>query len=101
MTLSSLHYFILSATLFAIGGIGVLVRRNAIVIFMCVEMMLNAVNLSLIAFARYLNAVDGQLLVLFVMAIAAAEVVVGLAILMALYRKRPTTDVDEMNALKG
>ncbi len=101
MTLSSLHYFILSAILFAIGGIGVLVRRNAIVIFMCVEMMLNAVNLSLIAFARYLNGVDGQLLVLFVMAIAAAEVVVGLAILVALYRKRPTTDVDEMNLLKG
>lgn len=101
MTLSSLHYFMLSAILFAIGAIGVLVRRNAIVIFMCVEMMLNAVNLSLIAFARYLNAADGQLLVLFVMAIAAAEVVVGLAILVALYRKRPITDVDEMNLLKG
>ena len=101
MTLSSLHYFILSAILFAIGGIGVLVRRNAVVIFMCVEMMLNAVNLSLIAFARYLNAADGQLLVLFVMAIAAAEVVAGLAILVALYRKRPITDVDEMNLLKG
>ncbi|MBC7258440.1 MAG: NADH-quinone oxidoreductase subunit NuoK [Chloroflexi bacterium] len=101
MSLSSLHYFILSAILFAIGGIGVLVRRNVFVIFMCVEMMLNAVNLSLIAFARYLNAPDGQLLVLFVMAIAAAEVVVGLAILVALYRKRPTTDVDEMNVLRG
>ncbi|GAB4401699.1 MAG: NADH-quinone oxidoreductase subunit NuoK [Anaerolineales bacterium] len=101
MTLSSLHYFILSAILFAIGGIGVLVRRNVFVIFMCVEMMLNAVNLSLIAFARYLNQADGQLLVLFVMAIAAAEVVVGLAILVALHRKRPTTDADEMNVLRG
>jgi NADH-quinone oxidoreductase subunit K len=101
MSLSSLHYFILSAILFAIGGIGVLVRRNVFVIFMCVEMMLNAVNLSLIAFARYLNAPDGQLLVLFVMAIAAAEVVVGLAILVALHRRRPLTDVDEMNVLQG
>lgn len=101
MSLSSLHYFILSAILFAIGGIGVLVRRNVFVIFMCVEMMLNAVNLALIAFARYLNRADAQLLVLFVMAIAAAEVVVGLAILVALHRKRPTTDVDEMNVLRG
>ncbi|MGB9592590.1 MAG: NADH-quinone oxidoreductase subunit NuoK [Anaerolineae bacterium] len=101
MSLSSLHYFILSAVLFTIGGIGVLVRRNVFVIFMCVEMMLNAVNLSLIAFARYLNQPDGQLLVLFVMAIAAAEVVVGLAILVALHRKRPTADVDEMNVLRG
>jgi NADH-quinone oxidoreductase subunit K len=99
--LSSVHYFILAAVLFAIGGVGVLVRRNAIVMFMCVEMMLNAVNLSLIAFARYLNSVDGQMLVLFVMTVAATEVVVGLAILVALYRQRPTTDVDEMNLLKG
>jgi len=99
--LSSVHYFILAAILFAIGGVGVLVRRNVIVMFMCVEMMLNAVNLALIAFARYLNSADGQLLVLFVMAVAATEVVVGLAILVALYRQRPTTDVDEMNLLKG
>jgi NADH-quinone oxidoreductase subunit K len=99
--LSSLHYFVLSAILFAIGGIGVLVRRNVIVMFMCVEMMLNAVNLALIAFSRYLNSVDGQMLVLLVMAVAATEVVVGLAILVALYRQRPTTDVDEMNLLKG
>ena len=99
--LSSLHYFVLSAILFAIGGIGVLVRRNVIVMFMCVEMMLNAVNLALIAFSRYLNSVDGQMLVLLVMAVAATEVVVGLALLVALYRQRPTTDVDEMNLLKG
>jgi len=99
--LSSLHYFVLSAILFAIGGIGVLVRRNVIVMFMCVEMMLNAVNLALIAFSRYLNSVDGQMLLLLVMAVAATEVVVGLAILVALYRQRPTTDVDEMNLLKG
>ena len=99
--LSSLHYFILAVILFAIGGIGVLVRRNAIILFMCVEMMLNAVNLALIAFARYLNSVDGQLLVLFVMAVAATEVVVGLAILVAYYRQHPTTDLDDMNLLKG
>jgi NADH-quinone oxidoreductase subunit K len=99
--LTSLHYFILSGVLFAIGAIGVLVRRNEIVMFMCVEMMLNAVNLTIIAFARYLNSVDGQMLVLLVMAVAAAEVVVGLAILVALYRLRPTVDVDDMNELKG
>lgn len=99
--LTSLHYFILSGVLFTIGAIGVLVRRNEIVMFMCVEMMLNAVNLSLVAFSRYLNAVDGQMLVLLVMAVAAAEVVVGLAILVALYRLRPTVDVDDMNELKG
>lgn len=99
--LTSLHYFILSGVLFTIGAIGVLVRRNEIVMFMCVEMMLNAVNLTIIAFARYLNSVDGQMLVLLVMAVAAAEVVVGLAILVALYRLRPTVDVDDMNELKG
>jgi NADH-quinone oxidoreductase subunit K len=99
--LSSLHYFILAAILFAIGGIGVLVRRNTIILFMCVEMMLNAVNLALIAFARYLNSADGQMLVLFVMAVAATEVVVGLAILVAYHRQHPTTDLDDMNLLKG
>jgi len=99
--LTSLHYFILSGILFTIGAVGVLVRRNEIVMFMCVEMMLNAANLSLIAFSRYLNSVDGQMLVLLVMAVAAAEVVVGLAILVALYRLRPTVDVDDMNELKG
>ncbi len=99
--LTSLHYFILSGVLFTIGAVGVLVRRNEIVMFMCVEMMLNAVNLTIIAFARYLNSVDGQMLVLLVMAVAAAEVVVGLAILVALYRLRPTVDVDDMNVLKG
>lgn len=99
--LSSLHYFILSAVLFAIGAAGVMVRRNAIVVFMCVEMMLNAVNLSLIAFSRYLDSVDGQMLVLLVMAVAATEVVVGLAILVAAYRQRGTTDLDDMNVLKG
>ena len=99
--LSSLHYFILAAVLFAIGGIGVLVRRNTIILFMCVEMMLNAVNLALIAFARYLDSADGQMLVLFVMAVAATEVVVGLAILVAYHRQHPTTDLDDMNLLKG
>lgn len=99
--LTSLHYFILSGVLFAIGAIGVLVRRNEIVMFMCVEMMLNAVNLTILAFARYMNSVDGQMLVLLVMAVAAAEVVVGLAVLVALYRLRPTVDVDDMNELKG
>jgi NADH-quinone oxidoreductase subunit K len=99
--LSSVYYFILSGALFAIGAIGVMVRRNVIVMFMCIEMMLNAANLSLIAFSRYLNSVDGQLLVLLVMAVAATEVVVGLAILVAMQRHRPTTDADDMNLLKG
>jgi len=90
----------ISAALFAIGTIGVLLRRNAIVIFMCVELMLNACNLAFVAFARLHGNLDGQVVAFFVMVIAAAEVVVGLAILMALYRARKSASVDDANLLK-
>lgn len=93
-------YLILSAILFAIGTIGVLTRRNAIVIFMCVEMMLNAVNLSFIAFSKYLGNLDGQIFVFFVMTVAAAEAAVGLALMIAFYKNRESVDVEDMNLLK-
>ncbi len=94
-------YLLLSAVLFAIGVVGVLIRRNAIVVFMCVELMLNAVNLSFIAFSRVNGTLDGQVLGFFVMVVAAAEVVVGLGILVAIFRKRSSTSVDDVNLLKG
>ena len=95
------YYLILSAMLFTIGVIGVLVRKNPLVMFMCVELMLNAANLSFVAFARYLNRLEGQLSVFFVLTIAAAEVVVGLAIIVSIFRTKANIDVDEMNGLKG
>lgn len=94
------HYLVLSAILFTLGVIGVVVRRNAIVVFMCIELMLNAVNLSFIAMARTLASLDGQIIVLFVMAVAAAEAAVGLAIIITIYRGRETINVDEINLLK-
>ncbi len=94
------YYMILSAVLFAIGVAGVLTRRNAIVIFMCIELMLNAVNLTFVAFAKQLGQGDGQVFVFFVMAVAAAEVAVGLGIIIALFRNRETVDVGEVNLLK-
>ncbi|CAI2718700.1 NADH-quinone oxidoreductase subunit NuoK [Nitrospina watsonii] len=94
------HYLILSATLFSIGVLGVLIRRNAIVVFMCIEIMLNAVNISLIAFDRHLNHHDGQIFSFMVMCVAAAEVSVGLAIVIALYRNKPTVNLDEFNLMK-
>ena len=90
----------LSVILFVIGGVGVLVRRNAIVIFMCVELMLNAVNLAFVAFARLHGNLNGQVIAFFVMVVAAAEVVVGLAILMAIFRTRRSASVDDANLLK-
>ena len=90
----------LAVILFVIGGVGVLVSRNAIVIFMCIELMLNAVNLAFVAFARQHGAVDGQVIAFFVMVVAAAEVVVGLAILMAIFRTRRSASVDDANLLK-
>ncbi|MFN2184206.1 MAG: NADH-quinone oxidoreductase subunit NuoK [Anaerolineae bacterium] len=93
-------YLILSAVLFTLGAVGVLIRRNALVMFMSVEMMLNAVNLTLITYSRLLESVEGQVFVLLVMAVAAAEVAVGLAIVVAYYRHKETTDVDEMDLLK-
>ena len=94
------HYLIFSATLFSIGVLGVLVRRNAIVVFMCVEIMLNAVNVSLIAFDRYMNQHDGQIFSFMVMCVAAAEVSVGLAIVIALFRNKATVNLDEVNLMK-
>ena len=94
------YYLILSGVLFVIGVIGVLVRRNAIIIFMSIELMLNAVNLTFIAFSRYLNSIDGQIFVIMVMAVAAAEVVVGLALIIAVFRVKETVNVDEVNILK-
>lgn len=94
------HYLFLSAVLFTIGVIGVMVRRNVIVILMSLELMLNAVNLSFIAFARFLNSMDGQIFVLFAMVVAAAEVAVGLAIAVAVYRQRATVNVNEISLMK-
>lgn len=94
------EYVILSAILFTIGATGVLVRRNAIVVFMCVELMLNACNLSLIAFAKQHGNLDGQVAAFFVMVVAAAEVVVGLAIIMTIFRTRRSSSVDDVSLLK-
>jgi NADH-quinone oxidoreductase subunit K len=93
-------YIVLSTILFTIGCVGVLVRRNAIVVFMCVELMLNAANLALVAFARYHGNLTGQIAAFFVMVVAAAEVVVGLAIIMSIFRTRRTASVDDANLLK-
>ena len=94
------HFLILSAILFSIGVVGVLTRRNAIIIFMSIELMLNAVNVSFVALSRHLNSMDGQLFVFFIMTVAAAEAGVGLAIIIALYRRRGSVNVDEMNIMK-
>jgi len=98
--MSVYHYMTVSAILFALGTYGVLTRRNAIVIFMCIELMLNAVNLTFIALSRHLNNLDGQIFVFFVMAVAAAEAAVGLALMITFYRNRETVDVEEINLLK-
>jgi NADH-quinone oxidoreductase subunit K len=94
-------YLILSAILFSVGVVGVLVKRNPIVIFMCVELMLNAVNLSFIAFSKYLGHGGGQMFAIFVMAVAAAEVAVGLGILISIFRSRENINVDEVNLMRG
>jgi NADH-quinone oxidoreductase subunit K len=93
-------YLALSATLFVIGAIGVLTRRNAIVIFMCIEMMLNAVNLTLVAFSSYMGNIAGQIFVFFVMTVAAAEAAIGLAIVLALFRTKQTINIDDINIMK-
>ena len=94
------NFVALAVILFVIGAVGVLVRRNALVIFMCVELMLNAVNLAFVAFARMHGNLDGQVIAFFVMVVAAAEVVVGLAILMTVFRTRRSASVDDVNLLK-
>lgn len=95
------HYLILSALLFMIGGVGVLTRRSAIMIFMGIELMLNAVNISFVAFSYYLDQLTGQLIVFFVITVAAAEAAVGLGIMVALYRNKESLNVDEIGLLKG
>ena len=100
MIVSVHHYLVLSAILFSLGTVGVLTRRNAIVIFMSIELMLNAVNLSFIALSRHLGNMDGQVFVFFVMAVAAAEAAVGLALMIAFFRNRQSVDVDDINLLK-
>jgi NADH-quinone oxidoreductase subunit K len=94
------HYLILGAVIFAIGVLGVLIRRNLIVLLMSIELMLNGVNLTFIAFSRFLGSTDGQVMVFFVMAVAAAEAVIGLAIIIAVYRHRQTLDPQELQLLK-
>jgi len=94
------YYIWLAAILFSIGVLGVLYRRNGIIIFMCIELMLNAVNLLLVAFSTYLNDAAGQVFVFFIMAVAAAEVAVGLAILVVMYRGTRTIDINILNRLK-
>jgi NADH-quinone oxidoreductase subunit K len=98
--MSTTYYLLLSALLFTIGAAGVLVRRNAVVVFMCIELMLNAVNLTLITFSRINGTLDGQIMAFFVMVVAAAEVVVGLAIIMAIFKTRRSASVDDANLLK-
>ena len=101
MTVTAGWYLALASVLFVIGASGILLRRNALVMFMSVELMLNAVNLTFVAAGRELNVIDGQMSVLFVMVVAAAEVVVGLAIIVAVFRRRATASVDELADLKG
>lgn len=95
------YYLMLSALLFTTGVVGVLVRRNAIIIFMCIELMLNAANLAFVAFSRSLGQTEGQVFVFFVMTVAAAEVAIGLAIIVSVFKHRQTINVDEVNSLKG
>lgn len=94
-------YMTVAAVLFSIGALGMLVRRNALVMFMCIELMLNAVNLTLISAGRAMNDLNGQVAVFFILVVAAAEVVVGLAIIVAIFRRRSTASVDELNEMRG
>jgi len=100
-TVTGNYYLVVGALLFTIGAIGLLVRRNVLVMFMCVELMLNAANLAFVTFARMLNDIGGQSLVFFVLVVAAAEVVVGLGIIVAIFRRRPDTTADDIHILKG
>ena len=95
------YYVILSAVLFTIGALGVLVRRNALIIFMSVELMLNSANLAMVAFSSVLQSFSGQIFVFFVIAVAAAEVAVGLALIVEIFKSKRSIDVDQMNSMKG
>ncbi|HVE91624.1 MAG TPA: NADH-quinone oxidoreductase subunit NuoK [Actinomycetota bacterium] len=94
------HYLLLSMMLFVLGAAGVLLRRNALILFMCVELMLNAVNIAFVAFSRMHGTMDGQVVVLFVMIVAAAEVAVGLAIIVSIFRRRLSANVDDLSLLR-
>jgi NADH-quinone oxidoreductase subunit K len=100
MTVGLEHYLVVSALLFALGLMGVIVRRNLLIIYMSLELMLNAANLVLVAFSRFTNNLDGQVFVFFTITVAAAEVAVGLALIVAIYRKRQTTQVEDLTTLK-
>jgi NADH-quinone oxidoreductase subunit K len=100
-TITTNHYLILSAILFSLGVMGVLLRRSAIIVFLSIELMLNAVNLSFVALSKELGTIDGQVVVFFVMTVAAAEVAIGLALIVALFRTLGTTDVDTLHELRG
>ena len=97
---STTHFLVLGAILFSIGALGVVIRRNVITLFMCVELMLNAVNLTLLTFARHFDQVDGQIFVFFVMTVAAAEAAVGLALIVALSRQTGSVDIDQADSMK-
>ena len=101
MEITPAHYTILSAALFSVGLIGVLVRRNIIIIFMAIELMLNAVNINLVAYANEVGNLVGQVFVVFVIAVAAAEAAVGLGIILALFRNKETVNIDEMNVMRS
>lgn len=101
MELTINWYIGLSAILFSMGALGVLTRRNAIIVFMSIEMMLNAANLAFVAFARHLGDLDGQVLVFFVITVAAAEVAVGLALIVTIFRSKKSINIDEINLMKG
>ncbi|OYN87497.1 NADH-quinone oxidoreductase subunit NuoK [Parenemella sanctibonifatiensis] len=98
--MSTEHYIILSAIIFTIGAVGLMIRRNAIIAFMCAELMLNATNLALVAFSRHHGTLDGQFATLMIMVVAAAEVAIGLAIIVAIFRSRRSASVDDANLLK-
>jgi NADH-quinone oxidoreductase subunit K len=100
MTIGLEHYLVVSALLFALGLLGVIARRNLLVIYMSIELMLNAANLALVAFSRFNNNLDGQVFVFFILTVAAAEVSVGLALIVALYRKRQTVHVEDLTTMK-
>ena len=95
------YYLTLAAALFTIGGVGMLVRRNTLVMFMCIELMLNAANLTFVSFAKALNDISGQVIVFFTLVVAAAEVAVGLAIIIAIFRRRQSVNADDVDLLKG
>ncbi len=101
MSVPGYWYLVLAAALFSVGAIGLLIRRNVLVMFMCVELMLNAASLTFVTFARMLNDIGGQSLVFFVLVVAAAEVVVGLGIIVAIFRRRADTTADDLHVLKG